>query len=221
MSMIFQNSKNYPRYIDDYQELVYKYYSQEYPPFEVVYYNVDTTASVVDKSILEGGSYTLIGNLSGWKWNKIFFLPVFFIDSITSVMYDGSERGVIQQAETSFVIPDTYGIIPNENDLVYFPTILNPEADKNKPMFIVKSIEKDIISKTHFYKCACQVLKYNPSSVDNHVSNNLIFVDYIKKIFGYDTGICLISFLDKIKALTIENTKSYNRNLDLFVSEIN
>ena len=213
----FQDSINYYKYIDEYQELVYKYYSKEYTPYQVIYYNIDVEQSVVDKDILEGGSYSLIGNLSGWKWKKIYFLPVFFIDPITNITYDGQERGLIQEAETSFVFPSSYGIIPNEQDLTYFPTILNPQADQNKPMFIVKSIEKDIIANIHFYKCTCNILKYNRNDIDRHVSREYIFVDYLKKIFDLETGRSLIYAMDILQQKTNYLYKFYNRNLDLLI----
>ena len=215
--MYFQNSIDYHNYINEYQELVYQYYSKEYVSYQVIYYNIDKDESIIDKDILEGGSYSLVGELSGWKWKKIYFLPVFFIEPITNLTYESTERGLIQEAETSFVFPSSYGITPNEQDLVYFPTILNPKDDQNNPIFIIKSIEEDIIARVHFYKCTCNILKYDRKDIDKQVSKSYIFVDYLKRIYPIDIGKSLIELINNLPILTHNLHKHYIKELDLLV----
>lgn len=192
---MFQNSVNYIDYVKEYWELVYNYYSQEYVPYLVNYYNFDRDNSVVDKDMLVGGSYELIGDKTGWRWKRIFFLPVFFVEPIQSVPYTSDQRGVINEVETSIVIPGTYNIRPYEHDLVWFIDDFSPSKEDNKPMWEVKTIERDTISKVSFYKLTLSVLKYNIDQVNNQVSDNYIFVDYFKKIYKYDYGSVLIGTL--------------------------
>lgn len=214
-----QNTFYFYDYIKDYFELVYNYYSKEYVPYPSVYFNVDIQNSIVDTEQLEFGSYQILGDKSGWKWKRIFFLPLFFIEPMLNVSYNADDRGLIQEVETSFVIPGSFGIIPKEQDIVYFPSDLNSLSNQMTPTFIVKSIEKDNISQTIFYKCNVQVLKYDTRLMSNHISLDLIFVDYIKKIFTYDLGIILLEIIDNIKDLNNLLIKKYNKNLDLFFVE--
>ena len=66
-------------YIEDYQRLLYDYYSKHVVSFLVSYWNLNREATVWDEEYIMGGSYERIGELTGMKWDKYLLIPVFFI----------------------------------------------------------------------------------------------------------------------------------------------
>ena len=70
-------------YVEDFLNLVYRYYNEHGIAYVCTYYHLDLTNSICDKEILNGASYETIGDLSGLVWEKILMLPTSYAISST------------------------------------------------------------------------------------------------------------------------------------------
>lgn len=181
-------SINLVDYMNEYHNLIYDYYGKEYPAYPCIYYRLDYKYSVKDTDLLDAGSYELVGNLSGLRWNKIYMLPIMFTDTIQNIASTFDEYGKRDELTTSFVIPASYDMQPLYNDMVIFPMNLRSGEEAQYPSFIVVGIEKAINSNNSSWKISVKNYHVTETDMDKQINGSYIFIDYFKNIYPENIG---------------------------------
>lgn len=201
---------NYPK---DYIEFVHKYYVDSGVAYLCSYYAIDLPNSIYDDDELAGGSYELIGSLSGMKWNKIALIPLYFSEQI-SVPFTADERGFGKFDQTgSFVLPPSFEFSPSIHDFVVFK---RPELGEEEPthLYEVINFEKSTNTEKAFWKINIKIFNRNQSELDLQINNQYTFVESEKKIYLSTNGLFIYKLLQKNSELTL-NSK-FNENAGLY-----
>lgn len=211
--------QNYNRqygYINEYWDSIYDIYSKHAVAYLVTYYNLDITTTVWDNEFLMGGYYEKIGSLSGVKWNKYLFLPVYFIEE-TDTVFDAQESGYINEGNSALVIPDSYGIIPYANDMVVLGKRQYYSIDENQyAIYCVTGLQKQGPDLTYWkLKLSVEQSRTN-TELDLQVSNNYIFYEYDKKIHTIPESQTMTRMLSKSDTLRTNLKSLYDENSGLY-----
>jgi len=204
-------------YIDEYLDLVYRYYAKHAIAFLSTYYNLNQDTTVWDNENLMGGPYEDIGTLTGMKFNKILLLPVFFVDEVNTI-FDAREEGYIKDGETNIVFPSAYGITPYPNDKVKFEqSYLRPTNDVY-PIYEVTGVEKSTNTDKLFWKLRLEVdQSYTQTDLDLQVSNTYTFLDYDKKLHTTSDATFLTKMLTKNVSLRSRMKDLYDQNSGFYL----
>lgn len=217
MSKIMYSQKwyNYYDYPLDYFELLYQYYAASGVRTPLTYYSLDMENSVVDKTVLNGGSYEKFGELSGWRWRKINMFPVYSIEPIQLVAA-ADEQGVEFEASTTFFIPAIYEIQPHVHDLFVYDYLQKRDDPFEQKIngYEVVNIEKSSQSKITFWKASAKMYG-DISWVEYQLSGNYAFIDYEKQIYETRNAINLQQLILKNTKLGINDY--FNRNSGLYM----
>lgn len=210
------------KYSQDYFNLVYKYYAACGTSYICTYYKFDIANSVIDKDILNAGSYSSMGSLSGNKWIKILFFPVYNVEQVNNA-FGADERGFGKMDQiTSFNFPNIYGINPLPYDHVHFEEIvLNPD-DKSVnqgTLYQVKNIERATNTDITFWKVSLEADEHRKVEIENHLNDVYVFVDYEKRIYDSDKATCMFSLMEKNNKLSIDNY--YKSSSGLYFNPVN
>lgn len=196
------------KYLEDYQYLIYRLYSEEFPAYPCIYYRLDLTNSIYESTGMRAGSYEIIGDLSGYKWHKIHMLPVFLSESANEISNEFNERGTIIDLSSSFVLPYEFGLEPMYNDFVLFPNdLIRPGYESKYPLWIVTGNSTASISDITMTKVNIKTYSYTEEDIDKYVSDEFIFIDFFKKIYPIDIGRDILRYMIKSEEL-IENLYS-------------
>ena len=206
--MAIQNYTRIYDYIEDYQRLLYDFYSKHAVAFQVTYYNHDTENTVWDNDQLFDGSYEITGELSGRSWNKILLLPVYFMEEINTV-FDAQDIGYVKDGRTSFVIPNTYGITPYPGDFVKFDQTFLRQTNDIYPIFRIEGVEIHPNTDYRQWKLTAHVYQSETTAhLEPQVTNTYSFVDYDKTIHTLADAQFLTRMLVKNEQLRA-NLKDY------------
>jgi len=197
--MAVENSIMAIDYMNEFHELIYRFYGTEYVVYPCTYYRLDYTNSIKEEDKFESGAYEIIGEYSGYKWHKIYMFPAAFCEPITNISPVRDERGRILELNTSFVIPGQLFMQPLYNDLVIFPTTLRPNEFEKYPSYIVSGIERAIFSNETLYKVTVQSFHASEDMIDAQVDDEYIFIDYFKKIYPLATGTQLLNLMSNVE----------------------
>jgi len=194
-------------YLQNYYDSVYKVYSTYYPAYPVVYYMVDWEASVYEKGTLDAGTYEKmgVGELSGLKYRKILFLPVYGIEQITPTNNAG-ERGVTMYDSeiTQVVIPSDYNFKPCEWDIVHFiQDFVSPEQFENGPVFVVHNVNPATLGTMTHYQCKLKVAPFELEAVKDQLSGQYMFLEHTKKIHRIDTAFIMLRLQERSEAISL------------------
>ena len=206
MSKIMYSQKWYLNYEYplDYFELLYNYYSCAGVRTPLTYYHLDLSNSVCDKTILNGGSYSRFGELSGMRWKKINLLPVYHMESVQLAM-TSDDTGNNFNSTTSFFLPTIYQIQPHVHDFVIYEQIKERDDPYTAytPMYEVINIEKASQAKLTFWKAALEVSGNTKDQIELQLSGNYTFIDYEKQIYPTSDGVFLNKMMVKNSKLNI------------------
>lgn len=176
-------------YINEYFNLVYKYYSKHALAFLVNYYSISSESSVWQTDNLYGGAYERAGSLSGMKYDKYMFMPVFFMEETGSIPLEGNEYGVTKETRTSMVFPSSYGITPYSGDYVKFEQSFLMNDLDNYPIYTVGGVEKATNTPITFWKANLYVEESRSlEEIEEHTSGSFIFIDYAKSFYSLEDG---------------------------------
>lgn len=202
-------------YAKDYLQTVYRYYAKHGVAYLVTYYNLDLENSVYDGNILDSGSYTITGELSGLKWRKILLLPVYNIGQITPTFLADEEGFTKKDQVSEFNFPTEYDLQPMPHDFVKFEQDpLDPEKNRY-PLYQVVNFDKATNTDISFWKVSLKISYKKEDDLDDHISKLCVFFDYNKRIYEIDKGTFLYRLLEKDKNLNaIEDF--YNSNASLY-----
>lgn len=196
--------RNYS-YIGDYYNTLYEIYTKDYVGYPVTYYSVDFDKSIYDRDELEGGSYDKfgVGDLSGFKWKKIILLPVYGIEQIQP-MFTGDEKGLTlsDSENTSCSFSESYGLLPNEWDVINFYQDFMFDYDvPTEPIFVVKNTSMATYGKITHWKCDLKVAPFTLSDLENQVSEVLMFLEVTKKIYTIETAQEILKSLNMLQTI--------------------
>jgi len=190
-------------YIEDFFKLIYDIYGTAYiASYPVTYYSIDMKNSVLDNDELLSGSYEKggVGPLSGVRWKKIYMLPIYSVDQVR-MDYQSSDRGIIYEPSSQFILPSLYGIQPLENDVVDLSYgYLKPhQLDEVKMLYSVTSV--NLAHQSDYFQLYLINLKNSPFDkyqIDKQVSGHYQFYDLAKKILPASNAIKLLDLQNKI-----------------------
>jgi len=177
-----QNYNRIYQYIEEYQRLVYDYYSKHGIAFLVTYYNINKDDTVWDTTDLMGGYYEKVGELTGVKFNKYLLLPVYFSEEV-STAFDGQDIGLNKENTFSITIPSSYGLTPYSGDMIKISQDYMRPTNNVYPMFQVTGIEVSANTDRRYWKLRVETdQSLTQTQVDLQVQNTYVFFDYDKKI---------------------------------------
>lgn len=203
-------------YIDDYLDLVYRYYSKDAVAFPVTYYNLDTTNTVWDSTKLKGGSYDIAGTYSGVKWNKILLLPVYFPEEVRTAL-SGEDIGYIKNNETYITIPSSYNIVPYVHDMIKLSQNILRPTNNIYPIFEVTGQEKSVNTDLSFWKLKIEVHESITSAqLASQVSSVYTFFNYTKKIYTLSTAQFLTKLMRKSSLISDRLKTFYDDNSGMY-----
>lgn len=215
----FTSSLNH---ISDYFELVNRFFSSwQLAVTTVNYYNLDIENSNVDKDIMNGGSYELTGDLSGWKWRKILMFQVNAIEALPTTATTAEENGVTKSDHvTSMYFPEIYEMVPHAHDFISFEC-LNTGSNyvrRTLPVYQVVNFEKSNDFELGFYKISCKSSSTTTKQLDQQLSGVYTLVDFEKQIYPIDQSIIIQELLNertknKLKSYFDQNCGLYCENL--------
>lgn len=186
----------------DYFELIYQYYSNCARSVPITYYSLDLPNSVYDGELLKGGSYEVMGNLSGLLWKKILTLPVYNFEPIPWNM-NADEEGVLFKNRTSTLwLPSIYELRPMIHDYVIYeqPAQRNDEFQDQLPLYEVVNLEKASSGELTFWKASLKSTFHTKKSIEEHLSGSYIFSDFEKHIYKASDAL----FLNRLQ---VKNSK--------------
>ena len=216
MAFLGDSIQKYERiyeFIADYHKTLYDFYSKHAVAFLITYYNHDVPETIWDDKKLFGGSYEYVGDLSGRKFNKILFLPVYFMEDV-STAFDGQDIGYVKEGQTSFVIPSTYGLTPYAGDFLKFDQTFLRQTNDIYPTFHVTGVELSVNTDFRFWKMTAKV--FDSKTIDRIEENNLqdvwVFSEYDKKIHTFEDGQFITNMLTKNEKLRAKLRSLYDPN---------
>jgi len=220
LARISQRWFSIQKYTHDYLQLVYRYYAEAGISYICTYYNLNIPDSVTDLTILDGGSYERVGELSGLLWNKILLLPIYNTETVQNT-FVADERGMGKFDQiTSFNFPTVYGMKPRIHDFVYFEE-LHLEDEHNKiyklksitdeyktsaiPVYEVSHFEKATNTDITFWKVNLKISQFTATNIDKQLSGHFIFYDLQKRIYESPKGSFLFKMLERNRKLKANN----------------
>lgn len=215
--------QNYNRvydYIYEYWKRVYDTYSKHALSYLVTYYQLDLSSTVWDNEELMSGSYEKFGSLSGMRWKKICYLPVFFTTEITTD-FEAKDEGYVNEGDVEFVIPSTYGFTPHVNDIIVFDcTFLdtNPILSKHDELLTVTGAKRQSpYDRTYWYLYAKGEQSRTIGEIEKQVSETCVFFEYTKNTYNVNDAITLTESMIRNKKLTERVDSLYSKNSGLFL----
>ena len=208
-------------FIKDYTRLVNEYYSHWlYPSFKTTYYNLDIENSNIDEKKLVGGSYEMVGDLSGWRWRKIIDFDLNAIEAVQTTP-TSDERGVtLSEKLTTAMFPFIQGLVPQVHDFVSFSDLNTGDNYilRDPPLYEVVNIERSNDTDICFYKINLKVSYVTVSQIECQLSELLDYIDYEKNMYPIDPAIVLNKIMaEKSKSLL---NKKFNQNCGLYLEEV-
>ena len=211
-----QNWLRFQFYPDEFLNLVYNYYAVHGVASICTYYHIDLDKSIYDNDKLESGPYEITGQLSGLRYQKINFLPIYNLEGIQP-RFSADERGMTKSDQmTTFNMPTTYNIIPTEFDHVIFDSLpLRQNTENLLTAYQITNIEKSTNTDISFWKIQLKVSFVTKGDLENHVDETFTFFDYEKKIYSAQDAILLYNLLFENDQNTLN--KYYSKNSGLYL----
>jgi len=215
--MAIQNWTRLYSYIEEYQNLLYEYYSKHAVAFLTTYWNINKDVTVWDDKNLFGGSYERVGDLTGMRWDKYLVLPVYFPEEI-SVSFDGQETGQIKDQETTIVIPSSYGVTPLVGDVVKLDQqFLRPYLN-TYPIFIVTGVDIHPNTDRRFWRLKIKVFESRTvDEMELQTEDTYVFFDYDKQIHTLQESLDLAEMLAKNEELNQRLRNMWDPNIGFYM----
>jgi len=203
----------------DYYELIFQYYAPFLHDTPITYYNLDLVNSVADKEVLVGGSYELMGDLSGYLWKKIVMLPVYNIEQVQFTL-NSDEAGVaFSNRTTTFFIPSIYEFRPMIHDHFLWDQIAwrDDSFMASTPLYEVINVEKQSSTELTFWKITAKSTSKTKPQIEKQLSGNYSFVDYEKQIYKTSDAIALTKLMVKNSKLKVNDF--FKEKVGLYLEE--
>lgn len=203
-------------YINLYFKKVYDEYGQWRQSVPCIYYSLDMIHSTFDNEYFQSGNYEFVGDLSGWVWKKIYYMPIHEISPL-SVRINIEESGLNQRTQIDFSIAYKHGLRPIYNDIVLFDdNIIN---DQSTPItYVVTDIEKLTVGKGFGdFKCTANYKKIDIVKLNSQVNDVYIYIPFLKQFYIYEDALKLIEILEQKPELEKQILDNLNRQTGLFL----
>lgn len=194
-------TRNY-NYLNDYFWTVYQYYNKSNKSYPVNYYSVDYEETVWENENLFGGSYEKegVGDWSGVKWKKYFFIPVSYIEPMQPNVNSG-EKGLEYTSNliTSFQLPNGYGIKPTENDVVDLNYGFNANSPKIHPLFVVTGVNLSHQGlDNQIWQCKVAVAPFRLDQLEKQISTYSMYMNSTNKIHRLNNSKLLLKLEERM-----------------------
>lgn len=211
------------KYVNDYFDLVNRYYaSWNFGRFVCTYYNLDIENSHIDENKLSGGTYEMVGELSGWRWRKILDLDINGLETLpTNPTTD--ERGVTMTDKmTTTTFPKTYGIIPQVHDFVCFSEVHTDDNYilRDPPLYEVVNIERSNDMDVCVFKISLKVSYVRKSQIEKQLSELTHFMDYEKRLYPIDDAIAMQTIMWQNSEAKHKRNVTFDQNSGLYIDTI-
>lgn len=193
-------------YIEEYKDLVYKYYSKVNNIVYATYYQLDHTETTYDPHYV--ATYHKTGEYSGRKYNKIHTTPLILIQQVLPIL-DGSERGVTyENTITAFSIDPSVGLAPHVGDIIEF------KISEDYAIWEVTNIELSSTLEKPYYRCSVRLINRR-SNFDDQIIHEYMYIEYAKKIYNLEDAINFIYLMSRHTQLVhfLNSKNCYNHNL--------
>jgi len=166
-----------------------------------------------------GGYYEKIGDLTGVRWIKYHFLPVFWVEE-TLTDYTAEDIGYINEGESRFVIPWSYGIEPTPNDMIKFEQefLVAGRGPDKYSLFCVTGVKVRPPNGKILWELKLIIEQSRTTDeIDRQVSKQRVFFDYTKKIYTVEDAQTLSRMMVKNEAIRNNLKQLYDQNSGFYL----
>lgn len=220
---MFGYSIRYYKYQDEFLRLLLQVYAPHVKAVVATYWKWNSDESILGETevnfcgkttITEQGTHDFFGEHSGYVWDKIYLLPIYFA-SYGPVTKNAGELGTEKEYEATFTIPSVYGLKPSEADFIFFNSEVQME-DRVTPMFRITNIEISHFGTHKFWQLKARMDYATMTMLDDQVVNNYMFVEPEKKIYSLDDAELMLQSVQNIRDLDNTYKDFYKNKFNLY-----
>ncbi len=197
MKEIIQNQDYQYNYQYELRKYISRYYNQQFTQIETIYFQFDKDESIIDDK-LDAGSYTKMGNKSGYRWKMYNLLPLYSISPLSELSYQVTEKGIDYDITLDFVLSNRYKIYPSQLDFIYIIDKLQSPED-NKILYEVVDIQQMDISTVGLWKVTQKQSQYLLDQILNQISKKYIHIPYYNSLVENELGLHQINIMKNLK----------------------
>lgn len=197
MKEIIQNQDYQYNYQYELRKYISRYYNQQFTQIETIYFQFDKDESIIDDK-LDAGSYTKMGNKSGYRWKMYNLLPLYSISPLSELSYQVTEKGIDYDITLDFVLSNRYKIYPSQLDFIYIIDKLQSPED-NKILYEVVDIQQMDISTVGLWKLTQKQSQYLLDQILNQISKKYIHIPYYNSLVENELGLHQINIMKNLK----------------------
>lgn len=197
MKEIIQNQDYQYNYQYELRKYISRYYNQQFTQIETIYFQFDKDESIIDDK-LDSGTYTKMGDKSGYRWKMYNLLPLYSASSLSEISYQITEKGIDYDITLDFVLSNQYKIYPSQLDFIYIIDKLQP-PENNIILYEVVDIQQMDISSIGLWKISQKQSQYLLDQILNQISKKYIHIPYYNSLVENELGLKQISIMKNLK----------------------
>ena len=203
-------------YVADWMNSLDSLYGGLYAACPITYYAIDKENTVWDNEYLLGGSYEKlgVGDLSGVRFKKITFLPVFGIETVQP-NNESDEKGLSFESSifSQIAFPSLYGLVPTVGDFVDMFGMLNDDLTTrySRDIMVISNVNVEYISApVQFYQCRLKIANIGGlERLEAQLSSTWKFLEFTKSIHPKQNA----DFLLRLQERSENISNSLSRNV--------
>lgn len=197
MKEIIQNQDYQYNYQYELRKYISRYYNQQFTQIETIYFQFDKDESIIDDK-LDSGTYTKMGDKSGYRWKMYNLLPLYSASSLSEISYQITEKGIDYDITLDFVLSNQYKIYPSQLDFIYIIDKLQP-PENNIILYEVVDIQQMDISSIGLWKISQKQSQYLLDQILNQISKKYIHIPYYNSLVENELGLHQINIMKNLK----------------------
>lgn len=197
MKEIIQNQDYQYNYQYELRKYISRYYNQQFTQIETIYFQFDKDESIIDDK-LDSGTYTKMGDKSGYRWKMYNLLPLYSASSLSEISYQITEKGIDYDITLDFVLSNQYKIYPSQLDFIYIIDKLQP-PENNIILYEVVDIQQMDISSIGLWKISQKQSQYLLNQILNQISKKYIHIPYYNSLVENELGLHQINIMKNLK----------------------
>lgn len=199
-------------YAREYFQTIYTVYARHGTAFQITYYKINQDETIWDNEKMMNGPYEWVGDLSGVRFDKILYLPIYWITEINNV-FEAQDIGLVNEDDFDFVMPSEYKIDPIEGELIKLDQTVIDTTNDDYPLYKLSGKKKQTHQDLCYWQCHANVFQSTTETeVEKQVVNTYAFYDYTKKIYMLDDTISMTNLLSKNDTIRQRLNNLYDRN---------
>lgn len=199
MREIIQNQDYQYNYQYELRKYISRYYNQQFTQIETIYFQYDKDASIIDDK-LDAGSYTKMGDKSGYRWKMYNLLPLYSVSPLSEISYQVTEKGIDYDINLDFIISNQYKIYPSQLDFIYIIDKMQ-EKENNTILYEVVDIQQMDISSIGLWKVTQKQSQYSLDRILNQISKKYVHIPYYNSLVDNETGLQQIDIMKNLKEM--------------------